>query len=189
MSRAGWAVVGMLAVLSGVSGCQSQDSGREKEQAVKAAAAASPRAEDSGPLTRAKIRLLIDSVTADTGAPPNDPDRARTPADPEPGTLPACFVTYRGFGTAAPTLDVARTDAVANALIGRGWTERKKREERTAPDGTVDVVEATFKKRGWTLVMEYRLFGDNRTLTLDAFDDACVEKVRRAGNLVLPAPR
>ncbi|MFE6888057.1 hypothetical protein [Streptomyces sp. NPDC057694] len=37
-----------------------------------------------------------------------------------------------------------------------------------------------FKKRGWTVVMEYRLFSDNRTLSLNAYDDACVRNVRAA---------
>ncbi|MFE9138890.1 hypothetical protein [Streptomyces sp. NPDC007355] len=177
--------ISMVAVL-GAGGCQSQDDAQERERAAKAAA--SPRAEDSGPLTKAKIRLLFDSVTADTGAPPGDPRWARTLASAAPGTLASCAVTYRGYDTAAPTLDVARTDAVADALIGRGWTESKKRQQRAGEDGTVDVVTASFAKRGWSLVMEYRLFSDNRTLSMNAFDNACVQKVRQAGNLTLPTP-
>ncbi|MFD0151138.1 hypothetical protein ACWGQ4_02370 [Streptomyces sp. NPDC055721] len=130
--------------------------------------------------------MVLDSVTADGGAPPNDPDWARMDAKPRPGTLSDCAVSYEGFDTAAATLDVARTNALADALTGRGWTEPHKRKERTAEDGTVDLVEGVFKKRGWTVVMEHRLFTDNRSLGLTAFDDACAEKVRAAGGAAFP---
>ncbi|WUS95197.1 hypothetical protein OHA46_00235 [Streptomyces sp. NBC_00708] len=40
-------------------------------------------------------------------------------------------------------------------------------------------MEAVFKKRGWTIVMEYRLLS-TRMLSLNAFDDACVEKAQAA---------
>ncbi|MFE4306620.1 hypothetical protein [Streptomyces sp. NPDC056891] len=126
------------------------------------------------------MRLVLDGVTADIGAPPNDPKWAASMAEPSKYPLTGCVVSYKGFDTAASTLDVDRTNALAAALTGRGWTEVKKRNERKAPDGTVDLVEAAFKKPGWTVVMEYRLFSDNRTLNLNAYDEACVKKVRAA---------
>ncbi|MFI9297746.1 hypothetical protein [Streptomyces gardneri] len=130
--------------------------------------------------------MELDSVTADVGAPPNDPDWARLDAKFQIGALGDCTVSYKGFDTAAATLDVARTNALADALTARGWTEPHKRKERTAQDGTVDRVEGVFKKRGWTVVMEYRLFTDKRSLGLTAFDEACVKQNRAAGGAAFP---
>lgn len=187
MSRVGWAAAGMVAVMLGVTGCGGAGGTREKGGvSATSAASATARPEDSGPITKAKMRIVLAGVTADVGAPPNDPDWARMDAKFQIGTLGDCTVSYKGFDTAAATLDVARTNALADALTGRGWTEPHKRKERTAADGTVDLVEGVFKKRGWTVVMEYRLFTENRSLGLTAFDEACVKKVRAAGGAVLP---
>lgn len=82
------------------------------------------RPEDSGPITRAKTRLVLDGVTRDVGAPPSDPEAASLMKSSE-NPLAACFATYKGFDTAASTLDVDRTNALAAALTGRGWTEVK----------------------------------------------------------------
>ncbi|MCX4985808.1 hypothetical protein [Streptomyces sp. NBC_00572] len=177
MNRVGWAAVCAAVVMIGVTGCGGDSIGRdEKGKPAASSAPVTARPEDSGPITKGKMRLVLDGITRDIGAPPNDPKWAASMAEPSKYPLTACFVTYRGFDTATSTLDVDRT----NALTGRGWTETKKRNERKAPDGTVDVVGAVFKKRGWTVAMEYRLFSDNRTLSLNAFDDACVKKVRAA---------
>ncbi|WP_158821876.1 hypothetical protein [Streptomyces sp. NRRL F-5727] len=180
MNRVGWAVVYTAAVTIGVAGCGGDAIDRNVNGTSAATSApVSARPEDSGPITKAKMRLVLDGITRDVGAPPSDPEAASMPESSK-YSLAACFVTYKGFDTAASTLDVDRTNALAAALTGRGWTEVKKRNERRAPDGTVDVVGAVFKKRGWTVVMEYRLFSDNRTLSLNAYDDACVKKVRAA---------
>ncbi len=180
VNRVGWAVVYTAAVTIGVAGCGGDAIDRNVNGTSAATSApVSARPEDSGPITKAKMRLVLDGITRDVGAPPSDPEAASMPESSK-YSLAACFVTYKGFDTAASTLDVDRTNALAAALTGRGWTEVKKRNERRAPDGTVDVVGAVFKKRGWTVVMEYRLFSDNRTLSLNAYDDACVKKVRAA---------
>ncbi|MEU2510152.1 hypothetical protein ABZ621_36425 [Streptomyces sp. NPDC007863] len=178
VNRVGWAVVFMAAVTMGVAGCGGDGAGRDVSGVSSTPSApVTARPEDSGPITKAKMRLVLDGVTRDVGAPPSDPEAVSMPESSE-YPLAGCAVTYKGFDTAASTLDVERTNALAAALTGRGWTEANQRNERKAPDGTVDVVEAVFKKRGWTVVMEYRLFSDNRTLSLNAYDDACVKKVR-----------
>ena len=125
------------------------------------------------------MRLVLDGITRDVGAPRNDPEvasRMETSDNP----MAPCFVEYKGFAKAASTLNVDRTRAVAAALTGRGWTEVKKRDEHEAPDGTVAVVQAVFKKRGWTVVMDYRGSSLSRTLSLSAFDDVCVKKAQAA---------
>ncbi|MFF7340846.1 hypothetical protein ACFZAT_26420 [Streptomyces sp. NPDC008163] len=175
MNRVGWAAA-VAAALIGVTGC----GGGGNDRGENGVSAAAPRPEDSGPITKAKMRLVLDSVTKDTGALPNDPKWAASLADSS-SPLGACFVDYKSFGTAASTLDVHRTNALAEALTGRGWAETKKRAERKAPDGSVVAVEAVFKKRGWTIVMNYRLGAHDRTLSLGGFEDACVKKVQAAG--------
>lgn len=187
MNRVGWTVTGLAAVMLGVTGCGSGGAGQQKDTAsAPTASSATARPDDSGPITKTEMRMVLDSVTADVGAPPNDPAWARLDAKFQIGTLGDCTVSYKGLDTAAATLDVSRANALADALTGRGWTEPHKRKERTAADGTVDLVEGVFKKSGWTVVMEYRLFTDNRSLGLTAFDEACVKKVRAAGGAAFP---
>ncbi|MFC8584713.1 hypothetical protein ACFUGD_09190 [Streptomyces sp. NPDC057217] len=176
MNRVGWAAAGAVAVVLGVSGCGGGDGGTGRG-AGGASAPAGPRPEDSGPITKAKMRVVLDTVTADVGAPPNDPDWARMDEKPRPGTLHECSLRYKGFDTAADTLDVERTDALTAALTARGWTKSPKGEKRTAEDGTIDLILAVFEKREWSPVLEYRLFSDNRTLSLTAFDKTCVERI------------
>ncbi|WLQ38564.1 hypothetical protein P8A18_34170 (plasmid) [Streptomyces castrisilvae] len=121
---------------------------------------------------------MLDGITKDVGAPPNHPgvaSRSETSDNP----LAACFVDYKGVAKAASTLNVDRARAVAAALTG-GWTEAKERDEYEAPDDTVAVVRAVFKKRGWTVVMDYRGSSLSRTLSLSAFEDSCVTKVQAA---------
>ncbi|TRV72251.1 hypothetical protein FKN01_30540 [Streptomyces sp. 130] len=139
------------------------------------AAAAAPRPEDSGPITKAKMRLVLDGVTKDTGAQPNDPKWAAENAGSS-SPLGACSVIYKSFDAAASTLDLHQTNALAAALTGRGWTETKKRDARKAPDGTVREVEAVFKKRGWTIVMDHYLGLHDQMLSLIAWEDACMKK-------------
>ncbi|WP_346341929.1 hypothetical protein [Streptomyces sp. SID2563] len=178
MNRVGWAAV-VAAVLIGVTGCGGGGNDGE-ESGAAAAAPAGPGPEDAGPVTRAKLRLVLDGVAKDTGALPNDPEWAASRAD-STSPLGACFVDYKSFDKAASTLDPHLTNALAAALTGRGWTEAKKRDERKARDGTVRAVQAVFKKRGWTIVLDYRLNADDRTLSLSGFEDACVKKVQAAG--------
>ncbi|MGW1126215.1 hypothetical protein [Streptomyces sp. NPDC002526] len=176
MNRVGWAAV-VAAVLIGVTGCGG---GGNDGDANGAAAPRGPGPEDSGPITKAKMRLVLDGVTKDAGALPNDPEWAASRAD-STSPLGACFVDYKSFDKAASTLDVHLTDGLASALTGRGWTEPKKRDERKARDGTVRAVQAVFKKRGWTIVLDYRAGAHDRTLSLAGFEDACVKKVQAAG--------
>ncbi|MFJ7629249.1 hypothetical protein ACIQZN_22415 [Streptomyces sp. NPDC097595] len=167
----------MTAVAIGVAGCGGDSSDREGDRTSTAAfTPVTPRPEDSGPITKAKMRLVLDGITRDVGAPQNDPEvasRAETSDNP----MAACFVEYKGFDKA---VNVDQTNALAAALTARGWTQAKKPNDRKAPHGTVDVVQAVFKKRGWTVVMDYRGSSLSRTLSLSAFNDACVKKAQAA---------
>lgn len=175
MSRVWWVAAGVAAAMLGVSGCGGDETGRP-EDGVSATASAAPRPEDSGPITRAKMRVVLDTIAADVGAPPNDPDWARSTRVAEPGTLQECAVSYKGFETAADPSDVERTDALEAELTARGWTKSPGGQTETADDGTVDTVRAYFEKRGWSLTVDYRI-GHGSTLSLTAFDDACVTSV------------
>ncbi|WUS95248.1 hypothetical protein OHA46_00525 [Streptomyces sp. NBC_00708] len=164
----------------GVAGCGGDGIGRDVDRTSAARSApVAARPEDFGAITKAKMRLVLDGITRDVGAPPSDPEWGSTLKSSD-NPMAACFVVYKGFGTAASPLEVDRTDALAAALTGRGWAEDKKRTTRKAPDGTVDVVQAVFKKLGWTIVMEYRMLTDYPVLSLNAFDDACVKKAQAA---------
>ncbi|MGW0854295.1 hypothetical protein [Streptomyces sp. NPDC002690] len=176
MNRVGWAAAGAVTVMLGVSGCGGDGADRKEADAVPATVMAAPGPEDSGRVTREKMRVVLDKITAGVGAPPNDPDWARMEAEPRPGSLRECSVSYRGFEKAeAKTLDTKRTDALSAALIDRGWTKSPKQETETDKDGTVYMTQSVFKKRGWSLVMENRLSHTGRNLKLSAFDDECVK--------------
>lgn len=168
----------MAAVMIGVAGCGGDGIDRKANGTAAAA-----RPEDSGPITKAKLRLVLDGVTRDVGAPPTDPEWASMPESSET-LLAACFVVYKALDTAGPTPATDRTDALADALTDRGWTEVTERSELKALDGTVDRVQALFKKRGWTVLMEYLLSSDSRVLSLNAYDDACAKKVNAAEGTV-----
>ncbi|MGW1467596.1 hypothetical protein ACWCPT_25005 [Streptomyces sp. NPDC002308] len=185
MNKAGWAAAGAVAVVLGVSGCGG-DGADPKEDAVPATVMAAPGPEDSGPVTRAKMRVVLDTITAGVGAPPNHPDWVRTNADPRPGSLQECSVSYRAFER-VKTLDTERTDALTAALIDRGWTKSPKQQTKTDKDGTVSMTQSVFKKRGWSLVLSYSL----SDLKLTAFDDECVEGVTidPSVSALLPAAR
>ncbi|NEC08663.1 hypothetical protein G3I26_25850 [Streptomyces sp. SID7909] len=161
-------------MLIGMTGCGGGGNDGDANGAA-AAAPAGPGPEDSGPITKAKMRPVLDGVTKDTGALPNDPERAALPADSS-SPLAACSVTYKSYDKAASTLDLHQTNALAAALTGRGWTETKKRDVRKARDGTAVEVQAVFKKRGWTIAMDHYLGIDDQRLSLIAFEDACVKK-------------
>ncbi|MFB8208802.1 hypothetical protein [Streptomyces sp. NPDC056010] len=171
VNRVGWAAV-VAAVLIGVTGCGG---GGNDGDANGAAAPGGPGPEDSGPITKAKMRLVLDGVTKDTGALPNDPKRAAFPADSS-SPLAGCSATYKSYDKAASTVDLHQTNALAAALTGRGWAETKKRDVRKARDGTAREVQAVFKKRGWTIVMDHYLGIGDQMLSLIAFEDACVKK-------------
>ncbi|WP_327178849.1 hypothetical protein OG599_28640 [Streptomyces sp. NBC_01335] len=173
MSRVGWAAAGAVAVVLGVSGCGGDGADR-KEEAVPANVMAAPGVEDAGPVTRAKMRVVLNRITAGVGAPPNDPDWARTEAEPRPGSLQECSVSYRAFEK-AKTQDTKRTDALAAALIDRGWAKSPTEQTEKHKDGTVYMTHSVFKKLGWSLVMEEWLSTERRTLKLTAFDDECVK--------------
>ncbi|WP_405899843.1 hypothetical protein OG242_22345 [Streptomyces sp. NBC_00727] len=166
VNRVRWAVVCMALAATGLTGCTSDP------------AASGPRPEDSGPITRAKMRLVLDGITEDVGAPANDPEvAARTETTDNP--LGKCFVQYKGFDKTATKLDVDRARAVATALTDRGWSETKKRDDGDeASDNEIAVVRAVFKKRGWTIVMDYSQSSDFRVLSLNSFEDTCARKAQ-----------
>ncbi|MGW2841137.1 hypothetical protein ACWCWD_25495 [Streptomyces sp. NPDC001493] len=132
MSRVGWAAAVAVAVVLGVSGC-GDDGADPKEDAVPATVMAAPGPEDSGPVTRAKMRVVLDTITAGVNAPPNHPDWVRMNAHPRPDTMEECSVSYRAFEK-VKTLDVKRTDALAAALVDRGWTKSPKEQTKTGKD-------------------------------------------------------
>ncbi|MFJ3505732.1 hypothetical protein [Streptomyces sp. NPDC090135] len=94
VNRVGWAVVSMAAVTIGVAGCGGDGTDRDANGTSAAASApVSARPEDSGPITKAKMRLVLDGVTRDVGAPPNNPEAASEQWSSKYPLL-ACFVTY-----------------------------------------------------------------------------------------------
>ncbi|MFB7372378.1 hypothetical protein ACFC0D_21320 [Streptomyces sp. NPDC056222] len=153
-----------VAVVLGAAGCGAGEGG---------GASASARPEDSGPFTKDRARADLDTSTADAGAPAADPDWAAMDARAKPGSLGACGVSYRGYGTEKDRVELPRYEAVVDELRERGWRQAGERRERKTGDGTIGEVLWVFKKRGWTLVTEFRNFPDAGYINLAAFEDTC----------------
>lgn len=166
MNRVGRVAVCIAAAAIGLTGCTTdpENSG--------------PRPEDSGPITKAKMRLVLDGITEDVGAPANDPEvAARTETTDNP--LGKCFVQYKGLDKTATKLNIDHARAVATALTDRGWSEKRGRDnDSKASDHGTAVIRSVFKKRGWTVVMDYRQSSDFRVLSLDSFEDTCAKKAQ-----------
>ncbi|MFF6774653.1 hypothetical protein ACFY8W_13960 [Streptomyces sp. NPDC012637] len=174
------AAAAAVAVVLGAGGCA--ENGAHAGAGGPAAAGSTTgsttaRPEDSGPFTRERVRAELDASAAEAGAPPTDPDWAETEKEPAaPGSLGSCTVMYKAYGTDRERLDIPRYDAVAGELRDRDWKQAGRRKERKAKDGTVFVVQQVFKKRGWTLVSEFRGWPQTGTLSLAAFDEACLKR-------------
>ncbi|MET9374828.1 hypothetical protein ABZX98_11845 [Streptomyces sp. NPDC002992] len=160
-----------VAVVLGAAGCGAGEGG-----GASAAPSASARPEDSGPLTKDRVRAELDTSAADAGAPPPDPDWRAMGTRAKPGSLGACGVSYRGYGTETEPVHLRRYEAVVDELRERGWQQSGERRERKTSDGTVGEVLWVFKKRGWSLVAEFRSFPDEGYINLAAGEDACVKQ-------------
>lgn len=166
--------VAVVAAVLGAGGCGTSGDGAS----AAPRASASARAEDSGPFTKDRVQADLDTSTADAGAPPADPDWAAAQKAAPAGSLGACGVLYKGYGTESAPVDLGRYDAVIGELRERGWQEFKERKERKSADGTVGNVVLLLKKRDWTMTTEFRGLPDHGEITLDAFQEDCVKKAR-----------
>ncbi|GGT26809.1 hypothetical protein [Streptomyces purpureus] len=116
------------------------------------------------------MRTDLDTSAADAGAPPTDPDWAEMAANAPAGSKRACWVEYRGYGTDADPIGLSQYEAAADELRERGWQQAK------ADDATPGQARSLLKKRGWTLVAEFRDTRGAGQLNLMAFEDACVKR-------------
>ncbi|MGW4163630.1 hypothetical protein [Streptomyces sp. NPDC004788] len=162
------AAVAVAAVLLGAAGCGKSDVGKPG-----GAAAASS---DSGPFTKERVRAELDDSAEGAGAPPMDPDWAAMEKQSRAGSLAACGVSYRGYGTESERVDSGRYDKVVDELRERGWQQTGERKERKTADGAVGQVQQLFKKRGWTLLAEFRGIPEPGLINLAAGEDACVKQ-------------
>ncbi|MEU8763182.1 hypothetical protein [Streptomyces sp. NPDC048659] len=172
------AVYAALAVVTlggATAGCGSGGGGA----AAGSAAPPSVRPEETGPFTKERVAAEFASVVADAGAPAADPEWAAQHAeDSRPGTMGACMVFYRGYGTDGDPVDASTHEALVTELRERGWREAGKRRERAHEDGTVGLIEAVFKKRDWALVAEFRDL-EPGYVNLTAMENACVAKAEK----------
>ncbi|MEU8540977.1 hypothetical protein AB0C52_13480 [Streptomyces sp. NPDC048717] len=122
------------------------------------------------------MRTDLDASASAAGAPPADPDWAAREKKAPAGSLGACGVSYRGYGTQSDPVDLRRYDAVIGELRGRGWQEITKRREREAADGSVGGVVLMLKKRDWTMTTEFLGHREGGWINLSAFQEDCVKK-------------
>lgn len=170
-------ITAAVAVVLAAGGCGTGGAGTSGASSPPVSAGP----EDSRPLTKERALAELEGSAAEAGAPAPDPDWAAQSKKAEAGSLGACGVDYKGFGTEGERVEVGTYDAVVGKLRERGWRESGQRTERKSDDGTVGVVQALLKKRDWTLVAEFRGVPGPGTVTLTAFEDACVERVRQQG--------
>ncbi|MGW6704367.1 hypothetical protein ACWGDE_05685 [Streptomyces sp. NPDC054956] len=182
MRRTKWAAAAMAVIALGAVSCGTSDSGtggtgKAAAGGAAAQAPASPRPEGTGPLTKDVVRTDLDTSAAAAGLPANDPEYARIQQEAPADSPRSCSVAFKGFGSKAVPVNVARFDSVVGELRGRGWQESRERARRkVGNDGSVQLAGTAFKQRGWTLVAEYRTFTDEGVVTLMAIDDACAKQ-------------
>ncbi|MFF8603977.1 hypothetical protein ACF065_23805 [Streptomyces sp. NPDC015232] len=163
------AAAAVAVVLLGAAGCGTGD--------AEAGAPASASPADTRPFTKDGMRAELDATVKDAGAPPMDPDVAELERRPaRAGSLAACGVVYRGYGTDDEPLDPGRFDAMVDELRERGWRQAGERKERKDADGVVGEVLQVFKNRGWTLVAEFRGLPEPGYINLAAGEDTCVRE-------------
>lgn len=171
MSRTKWAAVVTAVIALGATGCGGTGSGA-------ASVAVSPRPQGTGPLTREVVRTDLDTSAAAAGAPATDPEWAETNENAQPGSLSSCVVAFRGYETDAAPLDHERFEATVRELGRRGWKKVGEPEQRKDKKGEVYTSRVLLDQRGWRVVAEYRDGPSGGTISLPAFEDACVEAQR-----------
>ncbi|MFC8507428.1 hypothetical protein ACFU3J_05050 [Streptomyces sp. NPDC057411] len=178
--RAAGVTAAVAAVLA-AGGCGTSGAGAAGAAGVSSPSLSpSPSATaDSGPFTKERARAELEAAAADAGAPAPDPDWASMSKEAPAGSLGACTVNYKGFGTQGERVEVGTYEAVLAKLRERGWQETGQRNERKAQDGTVGLVQNGLRKRGWKLVAEFRAFPEEGSVSLVAFEDACTRRVRK----------
>ncbi|WP_432085291.1 hypothetical protein [Streptomyces sp. bgisy095] len=154
----------VVAVVLGAAGCDTGDGG------TSAAPSVTVRAEDLGPVTKASAQAEIDAAAADAGAPAGDPDWAKM-------TASRCGAGYRGYGTEGEKVDLGRYEAVVGELRERGWQPSGEAPERKDENGTVQIAQKVFTKRGWTLTAEFQGF-ETGLISVSAADKACADEIR-----------
>ncbi|MFF1409753.1 hypothetical protein ACFVX6_08145 [Streptomyces sp. NPDC058289] len=171
-----WAAVATAVIALGAVSCGTSDSGTggagSGAASASASAAVSPRPAGTGPLTREVVRTDLDTSAAAAGAPANDPDYLRTS---EAASAVSCAVAFKGFGTDAVPVDLARFEATVRELGKRAWKEAGKAEQRKDEKGEVYVSKVLLEQRGWRVVAEYRGAPSGGTIGLLAFDNACMK--------------
>ncbi|MFF3212503.1 hypothetical protein ACFYYB_17765 [Streptomyces sp. NPDC002886] len=168
MSRTKWAAVMTAVIALGAAGCGSGTGAGSSP--------VSPRPEGTGLLTREVVRADLDTSAAAAGAPANDPEWL---SRSEESSAWRCAVVFKGYGTEAEPVDVARFKATVRELDRRDWEDAGESEERKDED-EVYVSRVLLDQRGWRIVAEYWGKPAGGIISLVAFDNACEEK-RRGG--------
>ncbi|MEU1542054.1 hypothetical protein ABZ461_28880 [Actinacidiphila glaucinigra] len=166
-----WAAVAVAVIALGAAGCGASGAGTEA-----AAAPASPRPKGTGPLTKEVVRTDLDASAVDAGIPANAPDFGGMNEDAEAGSPRSCGLGFKGFGTKATKVDVARWESVVGELRERDWKQAREPDKRRGSDGVVYDARVVLKQRGWTMVAEY-LSSRVGVITLLAYEDACMKKI------------
>ncbi|MFF3257007.1 hypothetical protein ACFYWP_39905 [Actinacidiphila glaucinigra] len=170
-----WATVAVAVIALGAAGCGASDSGTEGA-AAPVLAPPQPRPQGTGPLTKDVVRTDLDTSAADAGVPANAPEFGGMNEDAEAGSPRSCALGFKGFGTKAAKVDVARWESVVGELRERDWQQAREPDKRRGPDGVVYDARVVLKQRGWTMVAEY-LSSQVGVITLLAYDDACMKKI------------
>ncbi|MFJ7256901.1 hypothetical protein ACIQWV_31075 [Streptomyces sp. NPDC098085] len=169
-----WVAVTIAVIALGAAGCGTSDVGTG---GAAAPVSVSPRPKGTGPLTKEVVRTDLDASATAAGVPANAPEFARVYEGASAGSPQSCGVGFKGFGSKATPVDVARFEAVVGELRERDWQQPQERTERKGvDDGVIDEARAVLKQRGWTMVAEYRTSGEDGGITLMAFEDACMKK-------------
>ncbi|WP_411073590.1 hypothetical protein [Streptomyces sp. cmx-4-7] len=163
----------VVAVVLGAAGCGTGGGGADdagKRGGASAASSATPRAEDTGPVTKASAQAEIDAAVTEAGAPADDPDWAEM-------TAARCGAGYHGYGTEGEKVDFGRYEAVVGELRERGWQLSGESPESKDENGTVRIAQKVFTKRGWILTAEFRDI-QMGLISMSAGDEACADEVR-----------
>ncbi|KPI15399.1 hypothetical protein OV450_2537 [Actinobacteria bacterium OV450] len=167
MCRKIWTAAAAAVIALGAAGCGAGAGG-----AGEAAAPASPRPEGTGPLTKEVVRADIGDSAAAAGVPASALEYAPNRADGQP----SCAVSAKGFGSKSASLDATSLDVAVRALGAREWRQSQGRTERKGKDGSIGEARVLLTQRGWSMVAEYRYFGEGGVITFTAFDDACMKQ-------------
>ncbi|MEW1694826.1 hypothetical protein [Streptomyces sp. NPDC091278] len=177
MRKEGRAVLAALAVVLGAVGC-----GAEGTAAPVPLATVVPRPPGTGPLTKEVVRADLDGSAANARVPANSRGSLTKDVD-DPASPLSCVVRFMGFHEESVPVDIPRYERVLSELGERGWKQRGERQERKAVDGSDSQFTVVLEQRGWRLKTEYRNIGDGGTVSLAAFDEACLKRTGGGGEV------